>query len=779
MGVCLAPVALLRGEGQNPPIRYASLVGFGLLWASVHGHWGLSERLPTALEGVDLEVSATVISIPQANPHVTRFLADVTPIRAHPGWQGSKRVRLSWYAGRPRLSPGDIWTVVVRLRRPNGMLNPGGFDYEGWLFAHRIDAVGYVRRSLQRNARSTAVIPRLNAWRARVGDELAGALKGRPFQGIVSALGLGIKGGLSRHQWAVLRRTGTAHLMAISGLHIGLAAGAGLIFGSFCGRWTGAAARGLPAPVVGIAGAVSAAAAYGAMAGFALPTVRALLMVCIAGLGILLRRRLSPSVIFALVVLVVIATDPFSVLMAGFWLSFAAVAVLLYSMSGRVRPAMVSGASARAGGWLWRWVTPQVVIAVGLAPLGLLIFGGVPGVGIAANVVAIPWVSLVVVPLTLLGTMAVQVVPALGVALLRLAESAVAALWPFLELLAELGPQLEAPGALVGASAGLLAALGVVIVLAPRGVPGRWLGLVVLSPLAFAAPERPASGAVWVSILDVGQGLATVVETRTHVLLYDTGARFGEFYDIGESVILPFLNARGWTALDTVVLSHADGDHIGGFRSVAAGIPIREVKTNARENIARDLAATPASLDTPVVTLFARRRSVSADARLSSCLDGDRWTWDGVRFEVLHPQDPGDWSRNDGSCVLRISSHGGQLLLTGDVESRAERTLFERHPDRLKSDVLIVPHHGSNTSSTAEFLRHVQPRFAVVSAGYRNRWGMPTPPVVTRLEGSGAALVRTDRAGAVQFQVGPGAGQIVMRQHRQHARRYWHRGAEP
>ncbi|MGD8310026.1 MAG: DNA internalization-related competence protein ComEC/Rec2, partial [Chromatiales bacterium] len=527
-GCALAFLPLLC---RRMPCRVAAALAAGFLYATVRAHLGgASDGLPTALEGRDLMAEGVVASLPAVDPSRTRFDLQVRVLEAgqesipYPG-----RLRLSWY-GAPRTPlPGERWRLQVRLKRPHGFSNPGGLDYEGWLFRKGVRATGYVR-PCECNRRLGGGGGGLDPdrWRYRIRERLARMLSDDRARALVSALAIGDRSGFTPELWEVLRRTGTSHLVAISGLHVGLVSGLAYLLAAWMWRHLGRLSLRAPASSAGALAGIGAAVVYAALAGFSVPTQRALVMVGIAFGAVLLRRRVRPFRLLMTALLLVTLHDPFSVLSAGFWLSFGAVALLVYALAFRTRqPA------------LWRrWGRMQWVLALGLAPLVIGWFQQASLVAPVANLLAVPWFSLVLVPATLLSVLLALVSPGLAAVpmgvLEHLAGATVAALsWAGSGELAAVQTAAVAPWAL--ASAGL----GAAVLLAPAGLPGRWLGLVLCLPLLTHRPDSIPRGAYELTLLDVGQGLAAVVRTRSHTLVYDTGPRYSERFDTGSAVVVP------------------------------------------------------------------------------------------------------------------------------------------------------------------------------------------------------------------------------------------------
>lgn len=739
----LTPVARLT------LIHVAGFAILGFLWATAMGHVMSAGGLDPALEGRDVLVEGTIVSLPDTQGHRSRFQfqaerlwLDNEPFHSTEDLPG--KLLLSWYRDAPPLQVGERWRLRLRLKQPNGFMNPGGFDYEGWLFAQGIRAKGYVRKAQtddenQRlQAASGHVVDRL---RQTLRDGISTMLAGHPQTGLVTALAVGDRSAIADAQWDMLIRTGTNHLLAISGLHVGLVSG--MLFFLMRWLWSRSARASLcwPAPKAGAVAALLAATTYAALAGFAVPTQRALVMVAVVMVALILQRQTRSSSLLALALLAVLVIDPLAVLAPGFWLSFAAVAAILLGMSGRV--------SGTRG---WRsWGRVQWVVTLGLLPLLILLFQRASLVAPLANLLAVPWVSMLTVPLTLLGSLLWLLFPTLGGWLLSAAAWSLSALWWVLEWLGawSLAQWTQSTPPVWTVASALV---GVVLLIFPRGFPARWLGWVWLLPLLVVRPTPPPSGEAEFTLLDVGQGLAAVVHTRRHVLVFDTGPRFPSGFNTGEAVVVPFLRQQGLTRLDLLIVSHGDNDHIGGALALAAELPPARVLSSVPQRLT-ELGAEP-------------------------CLGGMRWEWDGVGFELLHPRADyagGGRQGNNRSCVLRVTTAGGSVLIPGDIEQPAEAHLRASQSDRLAADILVVPHHGSRTSSSEAFIDAVAPQFALFPVGYRNRYGHPKADIVERYRQRDIHLLDSASHGAIRFRLGGRGGLRLVDTWRQTARRYWHR----
>ncbi|WP_455385756.1 DNA internalization-related competence protein ComEC/Rec2 [Acidihalobacter prosperus] len=710
----------------------------GLFWAVWRADLQLGPTWPAQAMRQDAVLSGYVASIPRVTPDGARFRFRVegASLRRQALREFPPVVRLSWYGAAPQLRPGQRWRLRVRLKPPNGFMNPGGFDYERWLFRQGIRATGYVRPHGGQRLAGLRLTPsvRLDRLRMDLAQRIAEVVPA-DGSGVLQALTLGIRDGIPQGRWQTLLDTGTNHLIAISGLHIGMVAAAvGLLLNRIWAAVPPLALL-LAAPRAAALCALAAAGSYAALAGFTVPTQRALVMLTVVLGGVLLWRRARPADSLAAALLAVLLLDPLAVMDAGFWLSFAAVAVILYVVADRSGDA-----------WLRSWGRVQWALLLGLLPLTALLFQRVAPVAPIANLLAVPWVGFAVVPLALCGMLLFGIWSSAGGFLLGLAGAALSALWPVLDFLAGLpGAHLRlgvpSPAALP------LALCGVAWLLAPRGWPSRWIGAVMVAPLLWPPPSQPPPGEWRLSLLDVGQGMSAVVQTAHHTLVFDAGPRFSPRFDTGEAVVAPYLRSRGLRRLDLLVVSHDDNDHSGGVASVLRAYPHTRV-------LASNTLGWSGS---------------------EACRAGRFWIWDGVRFDMLYPSAANGGARNDRSCVLRISSAGGSALLLSDIEAEAERGLVGEWDGQLASDVMIVPHHGSATSSTGLFLDAVHPRLALLSRGFGNRFGFPKASVMQRYASRGIEVADTARSGALTVRFSRVDGVRLLPGYRTEAGRYWNR----
>lgn len=736
----LLPAIIIILFNRNQWFRLSAACLAGFLWCLFISHQVLVQGLPAGLEGQDVLVTGRVENFPARNRLATRFLFRVEEMQ-YKGWSypSPGMIRLSWYSARVKPLVGERWQFLVRLKPPHGFMNPGGTDYEAWLFQHRIRATGYVRTQV--TPRRLAGASDLFLWqrlRYSMQVKIKKWVTNPNMAGLLTALAIGERDGIHTLQWEVLRRTGTAHLMAISGLHIGLLASLGYGLGLWLWRLRSGWLKRLPAQKTAAVVAMLFALTYAALAGFSIPTQRALIMVCVVMLAILRQRFVQPSQVLAQSLLLVLLLDPLSALSAGFWLSFAAVAVIAYGLSGRL---------GRACKWR-SLLKMQWVVVLGLLPLSLGLFQQASLVSPLANLLAIPVVSFLVVPLTLLACVLMFVYAPLAGGLLHLAASLMQVLWQALEFVSQWSfSQVQLA---VTPLALALATLGVVLLISPKGIPLRSLGLIFCLPLVFPLSPRPDKGHIWLSLLDVGQGLAVVVQTRRHTLVYDTGPKFSDSFDTGASVVAPYLRHAGISKIDMLMISHGDNDHIGGAASLLRMFPVDKILSSVPKRVS---------------------------PRAKHCEQGQHWQWDGVQFSVIHPQDkhaPRQRRRNNRCCVLRIAANDGSVLLTGDIETAAERQILAS-TQLLNSDVLVVPHHGSKTSSSRAFIKAVAPKLALYPVGYRNRYHFPSQKVVQRYARMLIPTYATADSGCLSLTFDARHSPKVVRYRQQMARFWQHR----
>ena len=774
----------------------------GLAAASWRADRRLADALPHALEGRDVQLVGTIASLPSIDPQGTRFEFAVEAVvsRDTDGRPLSipSHLALGWYRpGRgfashddgtvPALHPGQRWRLAVRLKRPHGAANPRGFDYEFWLLEGGLRATGSVRPGRADDEADPAdgadpddrdePVPKaatrklddfvwsvghlVERTRDRLRDRILGVLANggslreqAPYAGVIVALVVGDQRAIPQSDWTVFNRTGIGHLVSISGLHVSMLAalGAWIVFGLWRRHpaWTGR----LPAHKAAALAGTAVALVYCLLAGWGVPAQRTLYMIGVVALALWTHRLTSPSRVLCIALALVVALDPWATMGSGFWLSFAAVASIFYVTAGRLN-------LARPDDSRWRRllhasrgaIRVQWAVTLALVPLTLLFFYQVSIVSPIANAIAIPLVSFVVTPLSLAGA----VLPGfLGAWLLHAAHGLIALLALWLQWLSASRIAVWT-GAAPGTVAFVCASIGVVWWLAPRGLRHRWTGALWMVPLFAWPPDRPAVGDVRFTALDVGQGMSVLVETHGTDVLFDTGPVYAPDNDAGSRIVVPFLRVRGIARLDTLVVSHNDNDHSGGALSVLAGVDVALVRSSL-------------ALETPIVR---------AAPRHERCAPGQRWMVDDVRFELLAPP-PEVYAVTSGkaikanarSCVLRVEAGGRVMLLTADIEKPQEAWLVDRQRDALACDAMLVPHHGSRTSSTDAFLDATHPTLAIVQAGYLNRFGHPRPDVIARYDARGITVLRNDRDGAITVSMTRGT--MTVDRYRESHRRYWY-----
>ncbi len=766
-------------------LLFAGLLGF--VWAANFAAIRLSDELPADWQQKSITIIGVVASLPEVTERGERFKFDVEKILTKDATKTlnvPNHISLNFYRDRGLAVPdnalaesnffhpsqfrqskfhvGERWQFSVRLKRPHTTYNPHGFDFEAWALAENIRATGSIHaKSGYKKLSNFVWRPSylVENLREKIGNRISKALDKKPYAGVVRALVVGDDSQISAENWNVFLRTGVNHLVSISGLHITMLAGLAFAVTSFFWRRIPSLVMRMPtrkaATILGLVVAVL----YALLAGMSVPTQRTLYMLLTFALALLFGKNLAISRALAIAVLVVVMVDPWAVIAPGFWLSFGAVALIAYVTVGRLNPLSVLKAALHT----------QWAITLGLLPLLIAMFSQVSIISPIANAFAIPVISLIVVPLSILGA----IIPIDFI--LQAAHFVLEICMQALVWLSNL-PSWQQAAPPIWAL--LLAMLGIVWLLLPRGFPQRWLGLILLLPLFFVSPPKIAEGEMRSTVLDVGQGLAAVIQTKNHTLLYDAGPKFSAQSDAGSRIVVPFLRGAGVKKLDGFIVSHNDIDHSGGAASVLAQLPLTWLMS---------------SFDTKEIH---PKKSIK-------CFSGQTWLWDKVQFEVLYPSlesyQNANLKDNNRSCVLKVTSQFGSILLTGDIEKEAENVLLNapqnididndalqantraaagdvisaRNISQLKSDVLIAPHHGSKTSSTRQFVQAVGAKHTIFTVGYLNRFKHPKPLIEKRFEESGAMTYRSDYQGALTLDF-MGTNNIAIVGLRQSQPRYWH-----
>lgn len=726
----LAVPALLRWRGRAAWAAFA----LGLLHASWQAQSALAQRWPAERHGEEHTLRGTVVSLPASewrnDPREPGRRQRILRFEFAPDDDAfPRRIRVSWYRADSEVRGGECWELRLRLRAPHGSLNPGGFDYEAWLLRRGVGAVATVREAKACAPAATAT-PVLRLRQALV-DRIRAELGESRASALLVALTVGDTAGLRDADWDAYRVTGTTHLIAISGFNLAIVAG----FAFFVVRWGWSLlprlCLWLPAQRAALPGAALAATLYALLAGFEPPVARALFMLLVLTLAAWFHRLDQPSRALAWAWLALLLFDPFAVFSPGLWLSFGAVAAIFYLTVGRWR---------RRADWRVA-VKLQLFLSVVLTPLTLYYFHGLAWAAPLVNLLAVPVFALLT-PLLLVAVWLLMLWPALGAPLLRLSATLLQWLQAILDFLAQTLPQAWIPASPPWPAL-LLALVGAVLLFAPRGLPLRGFALLCFVPLLLP-PRAPPVNGLELAVLDVGQGLAVVARTEHHVLLFDAGPAFAEGFDAGASVVAPYLLGEGIRDIDLLLLSHGDNDHAGGVAAVRRLLNVRA--------------------------------EMGTEGGLP-CRDGQRWRWDGVDFELLHPEGS-YWSENNGSCVLRIDG-AFSVLLPGDIERRAERRLLRERGERLRVDVLLAPHHGSATSSTEEFIDAVAPAIVVHAAGWRSSFGHPKPAVVARYAERGVDQYTTGVVGMLRIWRDAHSGELRVEPWRHRAARWWNAAPEP
>jgi len=739
---------LIPAVQKNTALRFArhaltlicSLL-FGFSYAAWVAQARLADSLPDEWQGQNITLTGIVAEMPHEHECGLRFAFDVETVQTEVA-HVPRRIQLATYDGDAdsplNIHAGERWRFTVRLKQPHGTSNPHGFDFEAWALERNIRATGYVfakgeNTKLAETSRSPAYL--IERLRESVRTHFQQTLGDAPHAGILVALAIGDQASITQSEWQLFTHTGVNHLMSISGLHITMLAS--LFFALTYWLWRRSVRLMLYFPARKAAALVGlfAALCYTLISGFEIPAQRTLFMLSTFAVMLLLSRNVAPSQMLAAALVVVLLADPWAVMSPGFWLSFGAVALIFYVTANRYGRTH----------WLMEYGKVQWAMTIGLIPPLLALFQQMSLVSPIANAFAIPLVSFVVVPLTLLGTL-----PPFEW-MLYLAHQAMALCIWLLQALDDLPLSVwtqHAPPTWTIACG----VLGALWILAPRGFPLRILGILFLLPIFLIAPITPVENAARIIVFDVGQGLSVAVQTHNHAMLYDAGPDFAGESDSGNRILVPSLRGLGIAKLDGLMLSHNDIDHIGGANSVMQSLPIEWVSSS-------------------LTTGHPLLRTVM---RHNACTDGQSWTWDGVQFDVLHPSDLDDSDKqhdNDQSCVLRISVGTQSVLLVGDIEKASESRLLALHMHDLPSTLLVAPHHGSKSSSSDAFVTAVSPQQAVFTAGYRNRFNHPHPTVWQRYGDAGANRLRSDVDGAIIIDMA--AEELKVDSYRKTHRRYW------
>ena len=656
-----------------------------------------------------------------------------------------RRLRLNWYRHDVDLALGQHWRLKVKLKRPNGLFNPAGFDYEGWMFRHQIDATGYVRPDENNHLLGEHIVSVLPQWfRAISQHRLKPILEDYVQGGVIQALLFGDRSQFSKPFWQSLTLTGTSHLFVISGLHIGLIAGVFYFVTLWTLKlWVRFAGTGLSSSHNfydwAIYASLIGAAIYSLLAGFSLPTQRAMLMLTVVLLVKLFRRNTSVWLCFWLAMAMVVTLDPLAFISAGFWLSFGAVAVLLFGFSGYTLQT----------GFLWKLFRPQWLVFIGLMPVLAVYFQLISLVSLLANVVAIPLVSLLIVPLVFIGGL-ISLVGGEDNWILAIADRFLSYLFVGLEQLAYSEyATVVVPAPELGVVC--LGIVGCVLIISPLNRSLRLWGAVLILPV-FMNSNTASKSNLQLTVLDVGQGLSIVIEKDERVAVYDVGAKYNDRFDMANAVLIPYLKSIAAPTIDTLILSHRDNDHAGALYELLQQVHVDHL-----------IAGQPDAVEQP---------SMSYNY-LQNC-SNKAWFMSGVVYEVRQAPEHLRNSNNNASCMLKITYSDLSILIPGDIEKKVESYWIANDPQWLRADLLVAPHHGSRTSSTADFIKTVNPQLVIFSTGYKNRFRHPNHKVVQRYEQQGVEWLNTAQTGAIQIRLTQ-SDSLQVTSWREQYSKYWNR----
>ncbi len=737
-----------------------TVIGFfvaGYTFGVVAGYQLLAGQLPDAMAERDIVVEGQIINLPQENDRRQLFTLKLTRAyltdEPHAAFENiPRKINISSY-GDLRVKTGEHWRLVVKLKKPRGFVNPSGFDYQASLLRRGIGATGYIRkgdnRLLQPQPSFSLDVLRyeLQQWLINTSDS--------PQKGILVALLVGDTSLVDREQWGEMLKTGTNHLIAISGLHLGFFAIVGFFVGNFFGRFVQLVLHKYPSMMMGYVFSVGFTLFYSLIAGFNIPTIRTLIMLAVVQLALLWRRTFRGRDTLLIALVLVLLYDPLAAYDIGFWLSFGAVAMLIFCFSGRISISNATTSQRIYQNHFLLFIKSQWVMFIGLLiPLALLVHTS-SLLAPSANFIAIPVITFFVVPCLILAALCHFTFSALEGFFLNCAELGMSVVHEWLNYLLALGAGQLNPLININPWAIFLAVLSVALILMPRALGNKWLGGVGLI-LALFIPLKQLPD-LQMLVFDVGQGTAILIRTPNHQLLYDTGPEYTENFDAGSGIIVPYLQSQGLRRLDTLVVSHNDKDHSGGLLGVLAGIDVNQMLLGELDKLI-DLNKNEVRSVQPAV---------------DNCHTQAPWRWDGVHFRFITWPITPNAKANNHSCVLLVEFKGQKILLAGDIEKDVERILSERE-ELAAVDIILAPHHGSKTSSTAGFLARVLPHRVIYSAGFHNQHGHPHADVQARYARMGTLPHNTAYAGALEFTWREGQQPYQLTQYRQSQARYWY-----
>lgn len=731
---CLLLVRRARGAGFM-------LLGFTLF---MQAGTGIADaRLEPQFAGDSMLTRVRIVDFPKSSGvSVTMIVTPVDDVRM------PARSRVSWYEPPQLPVIGDLWELELRLRRPHGYSNPGTFDREAWMFREKIHAAGYVVNGKRNRLLESGALSGVDEFRLDFVSRAQNASSHPDAAAVLAAIGVGARHLLTREQWDRYAKTGTSHLMAISGLHVGLAAALAFTMVALLSGGLRLPGNHLDHAIVG---GIVLAVMYAFVSGFGVPARRATIMLGIAAVAFLCRRRADSVRIVAQAALLVFLFDPVAIMTPGFNLSFAAVVVLLWLARRYWQPLKGKRGVVKLVDVGRRLLVMQAMLLLGLMPLTVMNFQRIAFLAPVVNLLTVPIFSLITVPMVLASILSHDIWTAASTVMLRLSALSVSSIEAIIRAFAAL-PMADVTIAEISTAGWCVVFLPALWVVLPRGWPGRWVAILAVFAIVLHRPATPMPSCFDAHILDVGQGLAVVVRTAAHTLVFDTGASYRGGGSVAEQVVLPFLRHKGIDTIDWLVVSHADNDHAGGVSALASQLRIKRT--------------------------FAGEPLPGAELEVTDCAAGQAWRADGIEFRFLHPAPDVRDSGNNSSCVLAVVAGAHHLLLTGDIEAKAERRLLLSGMLQ-PADVVLIPHHGSLTSSTEAFVDRLRPGLAIAAAGYGNRWGFPKERVTKRWEDAGARVMDTATSGAISLRVCAGQGVSQLREQRRRAYRFWRDSADP
>ncbi|MFZ4379719.1 MAG: DNA internalization-related competence protein ComEC/Rec2 [Polynucleobacter sp.] len=787
---------LLTRQNSRWPFQMASIIlafTFGFAWNAYYAENRLSNILVEDLEGKDLAIEGRVAALPQSKLDGAKFAfaVDKALLGKQDLAQFPKKIYLSWQpAWRnpqdiPEVIPGQRWRFKVKLKRPYGTLNPYTFDFERWSFHQDFGASGSVKSGqllLASDIGITEFELRMELARWSLRKKILRMLPADArYSGVIIALVMGDQNAIDQDDWRVFNATGIGHLISISGLHVTMLAGVGAALAAWIWR-----RRSLPlhipvSKLAAISGFLTAFI-YAWLAGFQIPAQRTMYMVGVVAFALWTGRNPRSFDIWWWALFFVLLIDPMAPYTPGFWLSFGAVAAILYGMGNSVGLLGIPTGKELEVQWVQRLKRAlheacrvQTVVTLALLPLTLYWFYQTSLVSPLANAFAIPLVSYVVTPLAIAGALLPDFI---GRWLLLPAHASMEYLAQLLHWMAGWKWSviwLRQPEwwAL------LLSSVGIIYVIRPGVVSDSWrlrllalcFSVAILTPLSGIFPHRAISpGEFTATVFDIGQGTAVLIETKNRKLLYDTGPIQGKKDDAGQRILLPYFQGRGIDRIDRMVISHSDSDHVGGAATLLKHIQFQTM-----------MGSLPSS--NPLLQNLQSKKIPSIPCRF-----GQYWIWDGVEFLIWHPYEDTNFADqhsskpNEMSCVLEVRNQSTSFWLTGDVEKQGEAEIVERLDEVMlekigdRELIFMAPHHGSKTSSSEALLRRLGPDQAFAQNGYRNRYGHPHPTVIERYEAFGIPFTQTPETGAQVWGFsGRGKGGIHQWHQREASKRLWHR----